>query len=131
MSEQQHFSDLFITSAVITGPIVDNVLFGPCVNKEYSNLYMKNYDKEDIQFDNDINIEERKEEYSDEELNYIYNNSKIQAEEDAYYDCGRQIYLEREAYWQKMYLEELEYKKFLEEEEEKEARLDYLISKNK
>lgn len=131
MSEQQYFSDLFITSAVITGPIVDNILFGPCVNNEYSNLYMKSYDKKDIQFDNDFDIEERKEEYSDEELSCIYNNSKIQAEEDIYYDCSRQIYLERESYWQQMYLEELEYNKFLEEEEEKEIKIDYAISKNK
>lgn len=129
MSEQQHFSDLFITSAIITGPIIDDILFGPCVNEEYCNHYMKKYDKEDIQFDNDFDIEERKEEYSDQELSDIYNNSKIQAEEDEYYDCSRQIQLERESYWQQMYLEDLEYNKFLEEEEEKEIKIDYAISK--
>lgn len=130
MSEQQHFSDLFTTSAVITGPIIDDIMFGPCVNEEYSNYSMKNYERDDLQFDNDFDIEERKEPYSDEELYNIYRNSKIQAEEDEYYDCSRQIYLERESYWQQMYLEELEYQTFLEEEEAKEIKLMKFIKHN-
>jgi hypothetical protein len=130
MSEQQQFSDLFITSAIITGPIVQNMLFGPCVNEEFSNISLK---KDMLQFDNDSNIEERKEPYSDEELNDIYNNSRVQEEEYNYYERTSNIQMQKEIeqFWENMYLEDLEYQRFLEEEEKKERRLEYYMSRNK
>jgi hypothetical protein len=118
---------------VITGPIVQNIAFGACVNEEFLNYSIKEYNKDIIQFDNDFNIEERKEPYSDEELNDIYFNSRAQAEEDDYYErtSNDQMQKEMEQYWEQMYLEELEYKKFLEQEEKQEIRLEYFMSRNK
>ena len=129
MSKNLEINDQFITSAVITGPIVDGILFGPCVNKEYSNCKIKNYDTNDIRFDVEFDIEERKEAYSDEELYDIYRNSKIQNEEDEYYDrtASEEIQKEMMSYWDEMYEEEQEYLRFLQEEEDREIRLEHFI----
>lgn len=131
MSEQQKFNDLFITSAVITGPIVDGVNFGPCVNIEYSNCVMKNSEIEDIRFDNQFDIEERKEPYCDEELNEIYFNQKALYEEDLYYErtYSQQMEKERQLYWEQLYQNEEEYIEFMKQEEDREIELECFIGK--
>ena len=130
MSEQQHFSDLFITSAVISGPIIDEVDIGPCVNMEYSNCVMKR-DVEDIRFNADSNIEERKEPYSDDELDLIYRNSIVYIEEDEYYERTSRIQMQKEMelYWERCYEEELEYENFLKEEEDRNVKLESYIGR--
>lgn len=128
MSEEQHLSDLFTTSAIISGPTVEGIKFGACVNEEYKTPSLNFNVLNNIRFDMNSNVEERMEPYSDEELDYLYRNSIIQLEEDEYYEriSSAEMNKQREAYWEEMCREEEEYRRFMEEEEQREADIDYM-----
>lgn len=68
---------IYITSACISGPIVEGINYGPCVNEEYNNNdYNEQIDK--IRYDIECDIEETKNEYTDEELSKIYKKNYSQ-----------------------------------------------------
>ena len=137
MSELNNFNNQYITSACISGPIIDGIKIGPCVNDEYNNNILKEYKLENMRFDVAYDIEERKEEYSDYELDSIYNNPSIREAEDQYYENDLRNSLnsywkslaedEEQLYFDMMAKEEEERMKFLQEEEEEAIRYERFI----
>lgn len=137
MSDLNNFNNQFITSACISGPIIDGIEIGPCVNDEYNNNILKEYKLDNMKFDVAFDIEERKEEYSDYELDSIYNNPSIHEAQDQYYENDLRNSLnsywkslsepEDLAYYEMMAKEEEEREKELREEEEEAIRYERFI----
>ena len=124
MCDQNNFSNLFITSACISGPIIEGIEIGACVNDEFNNNQMKEHKLDKMRFDIAYDIEERKDDYSDEELNSIYCNPELIEAEDRFYD---NIFRERmHSYWSSL-MEQEDYEDYCRqmerEEEEREAFL--------
>lgn len=130
---------MFITSACVSGPIIEGIQVGAAVNSEYSGNLMKIYELDNMRFDLTFDIEERKEEYSNEELNGIYNNKNIQEQENLYYEKEMRNNLnsywkstiddEEQGYWDLMAREQEEREKELREEEEEAIRYEHFLGK--
>lgn len=137
MSDTNNFNNLFTTSANVTGPIIDGIKIGPCVNDEFNNIILKECKLNNMRFDVAFDIEERKEEYSDYELNSIYNNPIVREAEDQYYENELRNSLnsywktlseaEDQAYYEMMKREQEEIEKELREEEEEAIRYERFI----
>ena len=107
------------------------------MNDEYNNNILKEYKLENMRFDVAYDIEERKEEYSDYELDSIYNNPSIREAEDQHYENDLRNSLnsywkslaedEEQLYFDMMAKEEEERMKFLQEEEEEAIRYERFI----
>lgn len=137
MSDLNNFSNQYITSACISGPIIDGIKIGPCVNEEYNNNILKEYKLDNMRFDVAYDIEERKEEYSDNELDSIYNNACMCEIGNQYFENNMRnslnsfwnsfIDAEDLAYYEMMAKEEEEREKELREEEEEAIRYERFI----
>lgn len=132
MSELNNFNNQYITSACISGPIIDGIKIDSCVNDEYNNNIMKEYKLENMRFDVAYDIEERKEEYSDYELDSIYNNPSIREAEEQYYENDLRISnllaeAEYHNWCEMMEREQEEREKELREEEEEAIRYEKFI----
>lgn len=51
-------SNLYITSACVTGPVIDGICIGPCVNEEYDNGSLKVCTGDDFDDDEDFEIDD-------------------------------------------------------------------------
>jgi hypothetical protein len=59
------FSSIYITSACISGPIIDGIFIGPCVNEEYDNGSLKVFTGND-------DFDELDDDEFDDEIDYHY-----------------------------------------------------------
>lgn len=115
---------MYITSACISGPIVEGINYGPCVNEEYINNDI-NEQIEKIRYDIECDIEETKHEYSNEELNAIYKNnySQIFNRDTENQDIWRNLDFEMEKEYLLMMEKDMREQELFEKEEE-----DYYVA---
>lgn len=118
---------IYITSECVSGPVVEGINCGPCVNQEYFNfddIYDYNYEQRDrMRFDVEYDIEETKHEYTDEELKTIYDKNYSQLSnydsdnENDKNSVWRNLNFEMEKEYWLMREKDMEEQKIFEEEE--------------